>query len=301
MKKLTVTFAVATVLASSSALAASPTEANVSYGPHPRHKMNFWKCESDKPVGVKLIIHGGGWHQGGKPGQLPGKGPDDYHVAAIDYPLMGGKNDARQPEIVYAAARAVQFLRHKAKDWNIDPDRIVATGVSAGAASALWLAMHDDMADPDADDPVLRQSTRIAGAHGGWGQTTLDAPLLKQRIGMLTVKHVMIWKSVGAESPEELLENWDKYKKLSLECSALTHVTKDDPPIYIEYTGGDPVPPTNMGNAIHNDTFGTILKEKCDEVGTTCHLSLKKKKDFTPPMSADAFLEKILCPKEEGK
>jgi len=56
MKKLAVTFAVAAVLASSSALAASPTEANVSYGPHPRHKMNFWKCESDKPVGVKLII-----------------------------------------------------------------------------------------------------------------------------------------------------------------------------------------------------------------------------------------------------
>jgi hypothetical protein len=298
MKKLTVIFTLTILAGSLTSLAGKPTEANVSYGPHPRNKMNFWKCESEEPVGVKLIIHGGGWHQGGKPGQVPDKSLKCHHVCAIDYPLMKGKHAARQPEIVQSAARAVQFLRHKAKEWNIDTDRIVATGISAGAALSLWLAFHDDMADPDNEDPVLRESTRIAGAHGGWGQTTLDAQLLKERIGMMTVKHVMVWQSVGAESPEELMENWDKYKELSLECSALTHVTKDDPPVYVEYTGGDPVPPTNMGNAIHNDTFGTILKEKCDEVGTTCYLSLKKKKEFTPPMSPAAFMNNILCPKE---
>ena len=35
--------------------------------------------------------------------------------------------------------RAVQFLRFKAADWQIDPDRIVATGGSAGGCSVCWL------------------------------------------------------------------------------------------------------------------------------------------------------------------
>lgn len=41
----------------------------------------------------------------------------------------------------------------------------------------------------------------------------------------------MIWKTVGATSHEHLKKNWDKYKTLSIECSPITHVTKDDPPV----------------------------------------------------------------------
>ena len=54
------------------------------------------------------------------------------------------------------AARAIQFIRSKAKEWNLDKTRIGATGGSAGAASSLWLAFHDDLADPRSDDPVAR-------------------------------------------------------------------------------------------------------------------------------------------------
>mgnify|MGYP002526952452 FL=1 len=46
------------------------------------------------------------------------------------------------------AARALQFIRSKADEWNLDKKRIGATGGSAGACSSLWLALHDDMADP---------------------------------------------------------------------------------------------------------------------------------------------------------
>jgi acetyl esterase/lipase len=59
-----------------------------------------------------------------------------------------------------AAARALQFLRAKAKDWNIDKQHIGANGGSAGACSSLWLALHDEMADPKSPDPIARESTR---------------------------------------------------------------------------------------------------------------------------------------------
>ena len=58
------------------------------------------------------------------------------------------------------AARALQFVRSKAAEWNIDKPRIGATGGSAGACSSLWLAFHPDMADPKSTDPVARESTR---------------------------------------------------------------------------------------------------------------------------------------------
>ena len=72
------------------------------------------------------------------------------------------------------AARAVQFLRSKAGEWNIDKTRIAATGGSAGACSSLWLAFHDDMAKPDSPDPVARESTRLTAAAVNGAQTSLD-------------------------------------------------------------------------------------------------------------------------------
>jgi len=284
-----------------------PDLANVSYGPHPRNKLNFWQCESDKPVGVLLIIHGGGWYSGSKPDWLDRKQyPAAYHVCAIDYPLIGGKKDAnRLPSMVHSAARAVQFLRSKAKEWNIDPSRIVATGTSAGGASSLWLAFHDDMADPKSDDPVLRQSSRIVGAVGEWAQTTLDAPLIEKHIGPQGYALRMVWESLGAPNAKALVANWDQYKALALECSALTHVSKDDPPVYVKYTGNDAVPATSAMNGIHHTMFGNLLKEKCDQVGATCHLEFNKKVEghTNPPFSSDEFVKKILCPgtAEESK
>lgn len=42
---------------------------------------------------------------------------------------------------LHDAARALQFVRSKAAEWNIDKQRIGAAGGSAGACSSLWLAM----------------------------------------------------------------------------------------------------------------------------------------------------------------
>src|SRR5262249_15051893 len=88
--------------------------------------------------------------------------------------------DAIAPAAFHDAARAIQFIRHKAKDWNIDPTRIAATGDSAGAGISLWLAFHDDLADPKNADPVLRESTRLTCAATKVGQTTYDPREIKK-------------------------------------------------------------------------------------------------------------------------
>ena len=124
--------------------------------------LNFWKIDSKKPTPLLVHIHGGGW-LGGKKNETtsPNQMRNGYSYASIDYRLAGTE---LLPAAVHDAARAIQFLRTKAEEWNIDPKRIAVTGGSAGAASSMWLAYHDDLADPKSKDPVLRQSSRVCGA-----------------------------------------------------------------------------------------------------------------------------------------
>jgi len=131
----------------------APTHKNVKYGAHQKELVNFWQVESKEPLGLLLDIHGGGW-MGGKKAetQRPHQLNKGYHVASISYPLVN--EGGQQPQMLNAALRAVQFLRSKAKEWNIDPTRIVVTGGSAGGCSSLLVALHDDVANSESTDPV---------------------------------------------------------------------------------------------------------------------------------------------------
>jgi hypothetical protein len=265
-----------------------PTFKEVSYGPHEDMTLNFWKIESQNPTPLLVHIHGGGW-LGGKKHETANANElkKGYSFASIDYRLAGVE---LLPAAVHDAARAIQFLRTKAKEWNFDPNRIAVIGGSAGAASSLWLAYHDDMANSKSDDPVLRESSRVCGAVAMGGQTTLDPFLLEKKIGPACIRHGMIWKTVGAKSIEDLMDNWDQYKSLSLQCSPITHVTKDDPPVFLNY--GQPAPvPVVKGDGIHHAGFGRLLKTKCKKMGTECYLQVKGHE--VPQLTKDNFLKKI--------
>ena len=290
MKKLFLTLiSILFCIHNSTAQKLQPTYKNISYGPHQDMTLNFWKFDSESPVPLLVHIHGGGWI-GGKKNETvsPNELKKGYSFASIDYRLAGTE---LLPAAVHDAARAIQFLRTKAKEWNFNPTRIAVIGGSAGAASSLWLAYHGDMADPKSNDPVLRQSSRVCGAVAMGGQTTLDPFLLEKKIGPACIQHGMIWKTVGAKSIEDLMENWGQYKDLSLQCSPITHVSKDDPPVFLNY--GKPAPiPVIKGDGIHHAGFGRLLKEKCKKMGIDCHLQVKGHE--TAKLTKDQFLRKIL-------
>ena len=122
------------------------------------------------------------------------------------------------------------------------------------------------------------------------GQTTLDPFLLKKKIGPACIQHGMIWKTVGAKSIEDLMENWGQYQALSLECSPITHVSKDDPPVFLSYKKPAAVPVIE-GDGIHHAGFGLLLEEKCKTVGIDCYLQIRG--DEVARLSKDAFFKKI--------
>jgi len=272
-----------------------PTHKNVSYGGHEKELINFWQVDVEESVGVLLDIHGGGW-MGGKKAetQRPHQLKKGYHIASISYPLVN--EGAQQPQMLNAALRAVQFLRYKAKEWNIDPKRIVVTGGSAGGCSSLLVALHDDIANPDSADPVERFSSRVSGAIVAGAQTTMNPFVIKEKIGEKTFDNPMPYKPFGSETIEEHMKNWDKHKDLVLKCSPLTHLTKDDPPLHLYYNVMREYPTTSGGNGIHSPIFGELMLEACQKIGVECHLKYWEKDEGRPAaaIGRQEFIDKLL-------
>ena len=270
-----------------------PTHRDIKYGSHSKELINFWSFKSTEPVGVLLQIHGGGW-MGGKKDEVlrPRQLKQGYHIASISYPLVN--EGALQPAMLDSALRAVQFLRFKAEEWKIDSTRIVATGGSAGGCSSLLIALHDDIADPQNSDPVKRFSSRIAGAQVAGAQTTMNPFVVKERIGEKTFGNPMPYQPFGAETADEMMNNWGKYKELALKCSPITHLTKDDPPLHLFYNVNREFPTTSGSNGIHSPIFGEIMLEACKKIGVECHLQYWEKDRPKPKVSRQDFLKKLL-------
>ncbi len=166
--------------------AVPPTYSNVPYGEHERQVLDFFKADSKEPAPLVVHIHGGGWNNGDKVGVADLKKYLDrgVSVASINYRFVPQAQEAGvKPPVKWPledAARAVQFLRSKAGEWNIDKTRVGATGGSAGACSSLWLAFHNDMAKMNDADPVARESTRLTAAAVNGAQTSLDPAQLRE-------------------------------------------------------------------------------------------------------------------------
>jgi arylformamidase len=277
--------------------APAPTHANVKYGPHDRNLLDFWQAKGDGPRPLLVYIHGGGWTSGDK---TQPAGPQaawlakGVSYAAINYRLTPANP---LPAPVHDAARAIQFLRSKSKEWNINPDRICLTGGSAGACTSMWLVCHDELADPKAADPILRESTRVAGAAVFRGQTSIDPKQIEPWLGPQVLQHRMINMAVGELTIDAALKNYEKHRPLYLEFSAYNHVSKDDPPLLMICDDDVTLPSKNAGHGIHHPVYCLKLKEKADSVGMECHVLLGRDAKLSKYPTADAFLEARLLGK----
>jgi acetyl esterase/lipase len=250
----------------------APTQADVKYGPYDRNVMDVWLAEADQPTPVLVSIHGGGFRGGNKsvdPGLLRECLDSGISVVAITYRLS---DEAIAPAQFLDAARAIQFIRSEAGEWNLDPTRIAATGGSAGAGLSLWLGFHDDLADPDNDDPVLRQSSRLTCMAVYNGQTSYDPRFIRELFpGTDTYKHSALAQLYDVDLGQ--LDNLPEEKyRLFEEVSPLTHLSRDDPPALLIYASQMDTRITNPGVGIHHPRFGEVLKEKMDDLGIECRV-----------------------------
>jgi acetyl esterase/lipase len=261
----------------------APTLANVPYGAHERQVMDFWKARSERPTPLVFYIHGGGWVRGDK-NEAPNI--DKFlaagiSVVSINYrfswqaQLAGVKPPVEWP--IRDAARALQFVRSKAAEWNIDKQRIAASGQSAGACSSLWLVFHPDLADPASSDPIARESTRLACAAVFIAQTSLDPQQLKE----WTPNSRYGGHAFGFMDPNDLTSRDTRFAEFLehradvlpwiREYSPIEHATADDPPIYMLYRTA-PAIGQNESDPTHTSNFGVKLQEKLRSLKVDCEL-----------------------------
>lgn len=248
-----------------------PTQQNVKYGPHERNVLDFWQATSDEPTPLVLYIHGGGFRAGSKDSlnarTLRELLDARISVAGINYRLI---TQAPLPAAHEDCLRALQFLRWKAGEWNIDSDRVGAFGGSAGAQLCMYLAFHDEMADPESDDLLARQSSRLTCVATNGGQTTMDLAWWKEHIPGYEAAHRNFFETFGVDTQQEYMQHVKNVSALSL-------LSKDDPPIFMTYrmAPDERVPEgaqTARGWKVHHVMFGVKLKEKMDALGIEADL-----------------------------
>lgn len=271
----------------------TPDVANERYGPHERNVLDLWKAKSDKPAPLVVYIHGGGFRAGSK---------DSINAATLNALLAKGIsmmaiNYRFSPEVTFPAhymdsARAIQYARLHAKQWNLDPKRFGATGGSAGAGTSLWIGFHDDMADPKNADPVLRESTRLSCMVVFGAQSTYDPFVIKEWVGEAAAKHPALEGFYGLK-PEQF--DTPAAREMFTKAAAITHLTKDDPPVYAFYTEPrGPLPPNaRPGQGIHHINFGLKLKEQMDKLGIECTIRHADEKADTGRETLDFFVKHL--------
>jgi acetyl esterase/lipase len=246
----------------------SPTQANVSYGPHERNKLDLWLAPSAQPTPLVVFIHGGGFVNGSKAGvnadMIKGCLDSGVSFMAINYRF---RVSAPIQDILRDCARSIQFIRSQAKEYNIDPARIAAYGGSAGAGTSLWLAFHPDLADPRSSDPVLRQSSRLAAAGAINTQATYHVRRWPEYLGKPTAdweRPSEIAAFYGATSAEEL--ETDRLKAVLADVDMLGLVSRDDPPVFM-FTSHPDGPAANRGQYLHHPGHVRAVKKACDAAG----------------------------------
>jgi acetyl esterase len=265
-----------------------PTHANVKYGEHERQVFDIWLADSSKPTPLAIYIHGGGFSSGSKDklkaDQLSQLLESGISVAAINYRY---KTIAPLPAAHHDARRALQFMRSKAGDWNIDKNKVATFGGSAGAQICMWLAFTDDMAKPDSSDPIERESTRLTCVATAGGQTSNSPEFWEKTIGPLLGESKttasLLLPFNGERDPEKVrIAMWgaktlEEANETAARHAAMNIVSADDPPIFMSY-GSSPgsKPPTDRtklrGWLIHHVNLGIALKEKTDALKLEAHL-----------------------------
>lgn len=271
-----------------------PTFENVRYGPHDRNVLDFWQAKRDKPTPVVVYIHGGGFVGGDKSSARTDVRVGRCLAAGVSFAAINYRFLPHAPiqQILRDAGRAVQFIRHQAGEWNIDKVRIAAYGGSAGAGTSLWLATHDDLADPKSPDPVLRESSRLSAAAMVSGQATYDLTKWEAFLGPAQPEYFKAQGEVPGFYHLKTMADLEtaEARRILADCDMLGLITKDDAPLFATCAQPDG-PAKDRGHYLHHPNHAREVKKRYDAAGVECVALLGMDARRAP---ADALVEFLL-------
>lgn len=225
-------------------------------------------------AGVIFVVSGG-WnshHRSINAGFLRPLLDRGYTVFAV---VHGSQPKFTLPEIIADLHRATRFIRHHAKRYAIDPDRIGITGGSAGGHLSLMQGTAGKPGDPDAEDPVDRASSRVQAVacfypptdFMNWGRPgyTLDKALANELKGFRPPFDV---REFDEETKRfERVTDTKRFLEMARAVSPITHISEDDPPIFIMHGDADPLVPIQQAR---------VFIDAAQKAGLTAELLVKE-------------------------
>jgi acetyl esterase/lipase len=189
--------------------------------------------ENAKGVGI-VLVSSGGWRSGKSnvPGAEIERRKDEHWVQGLlqgGYTLFVARHGSAPryyvPEMIEDIRRSVRFVRHHAKEYGVNPERLGITSGSSGGHLSLMVGLTGDDGKPDADDPIERESSRVQAIVAWFPPTDLVNWGMKD--GYITINKLRpdILKGLFPEITD---------MKPQLESiSPIYFITPDDPPLLL--------------------------------------------------------------------
>jgi hypothetical protein len=258
---------------------------DIAYDSYAKTRFDIFLPDTDEPTPLVIYIHGGGFTGGDKSKAYAGSLANDIRqalangvaYASLNYRLLDTVDTEGVIKPLEDNRRALQFIRYHAQDLNIDPQAIAIYGSSAGAGTSLWLAFHDDMANTDNADPILRESTRISAVGAVETQASydiyrwesdvfLDYELTIEAINALSPElEQRMFSFYGVASATELESARIAAYRADVDMLALMSI--DDPDMWLRNGNQPLVFPSNTGLLFHHAYHARELKKRADAIG----------------------------------
>jgi hypothetical protein len=266
---------------------------DIAYDNKARTQFDIWLPNSSTPTGLVIYVHGGGFTSGDKdfvysvqsggawdfPTDIKYLLQNNIAFATIRYTLLnptGETEGIKKP--MSDVRRALQYIRSRASDFNIDKSKIILAGNSAGAGTSIWIAFNNDVANALNSDPVLRESSRVKGVVARETQSSYN--IEERWVNDVFVDYNITWSQMLANETGNIQKIYgvsslaqyespatDTYRA---EVDMLALMSVDDPEIWLNNTLRDVVNPYNPFNPdipSHHAFHARELKEKADAIG----------------------------------
>lgn len=193
-----------------------------------------------------------------------------YTVFAV---VHGSQPKFTIPEVLEDMNRAVRFIRSKASQYKIDPNRLGICGLSAGGHLSLMQGTAGDLGNPNAKDPVDKESSRVQAVacffppsdflnYGKPGEDAIGRGILKNyRAAFDFREYDQATRSFVTVTAE------NRIVELGRQISPINHVSQDDPPTLIIHGDADKLVPIQQAQ---------VILDKLKEAGVPTELVTKK-------------------------
>ena len=247
----------------------APTYENVAYGQHSKQKIDVFLPDSNVPTPVVIYIHGGSWSAGAMEDRIIGSSirmllnrgvavvavgyrfVHEAYAAGVRPPVMGCLDDCEA---------ALRFVKDHAAEWNIDVSRLGLAGGSAGACTALYLALKDNnVHGVRALAPII-------------AQTSMDPQEMKEWIPNSVYGAHAFWYRDFDEWLAHRADCLPVIERISPAALARKIDPKRAPQIFLQY--GAPLKPGEIAkDPTHSPAFGEHFKELCAGRGIPCKVN----------------------------